>query len=447
MRKLFTAIATLAACLIFAMSSYAGTWILDNVGWWWQNNDGSWPASRWEWIDGNCDGLAECYYFDNHGYCVLSGVTPDGYYVNSSGAWVENGVVQLRYMRGYSRTTTSYSGSGRSGLGSATAASASGSVSGYNDVSGGTSILQLNEGDTMIRSLSISGKTLTLKGIPAGSQFNYVWFTLEDATGERVYDEILCRRGRNLSFDLSDVSPGTYMVCVYVNSEQYSPYRAVLYREIYLTVAGTGMSLSGDSAIAVNAANRRYSADSAELSRYLSPSGSVQSDDASIRQLAQQITASGGSDYEKAKNIHRWVADNIFYDLDASSGRTPIGECSALEVYQTGLSVCAGYSNLTAALFRACGIPAKVVYGYSIDAKIEDWPASEFYANPANLTHAWNEAYVDGRWIIIDVTWDSGNKWEYGHATSGDGCLYNRYFDIAMDLFSLTHAITEYPWK
>ena len=250
MRKLFTAIATLAACLIFAMSSYAGTWILDNVGWWWQNDDGSWPASRWEWLDGNRDGLAECYYFDNRGYCMLSGVTPDGYNVNSSGAWVENGIVQIRYMRGHS----SSSGSGGSGSASAAAASAAGSVSNFNDVSGGTPVLQLNEGDTMIRSLNISGKTLTLKGIPADSQFNYVWFTLEDATGERVYDEIRCRQGSNLSFDLSGVSPGTYMICVYVNPERYSSFTAVLYREIYLTVTRTGMSLSGDSAIAVNAA-------------------------------------------------------------------------------------------------------------------------------------------------------------------------------------------------
>lgn len=220
MKKLFTVITTLAACLIFAMSSYAGTWILDNVGWWWQNDDGSWPASRWEWLDGNRDGLAECYYFDNRGYCVLSGVTPDGYNVNSSGAWVENGIVQIRYMQGHS----SSSGSGGSGSASTAAASAAGSVSSFNDVSSGTSVLKLNEGDTMISSLSISGKKLTLKGIPADSHFNYVWFTLEDAMGERVYDEIRSRQGSSLTFDLSDVSPGTYMICVYVNQERYCSF-------------------------------------------------------------------------------------------------------------------------------------------------------------------------------------------------------------------------------
>lgn len=78
------------------MVSYAGQWLSDANGWWWQNDDGSYPANTWQWIDGNQDGVAESYYFNESGYCLLNTITPDGYRVNESGAWIENGAVQTR---------------------------------------------------------------------------------------------------------------------------------------------------------------------------------------------------------------------------------------------------------------------------------------------------------------------------------------------------------------
>ncbi len=80
---------TLGLCI----TAFAGTWKSDDTGWWWQRDDGSWPANVWEWCDGNGDGVAECYYFNGEGYCLLDTKTPDGYTVNADGAWVENGEV------------------------------------------------------------------------------------------------------------------------------------------------------------------------------------------------------------------------------------------------------------------------------------------------------------------------------------------------------------------
>ena len=80
----------------FAVNAYAGRWAQDSTGWWYDWGNGSWPASSWQWIDGNSDGVAECYYFDRFGYCMVNTTTPDNYQVNASGAWVESGVVQTR---------------------------------------------------------------------------------------------------------------------------------------------------------------------------------------------------------------------------------------------------------------------------------------------------------------------------------------------------------------
>lgn len=88
----------LAVVLTFAASitAFAGTWKQDARGWWWDNGNGTWPANTWQWCDGNGDGVAECYYFDGSGYCLMNTTTPDGYTVNKDGAWTENGTVQTQ---------------------------------------------------------------------------------------------------------------------------------------------------------------------------------------------------------------------------------------------------------------------------------------------------------------------------------------------------------------
>lgn len=88
---LFGGILSLSVCF----TSFAG-WRSDGNGWWFDNGNGTWPASCWLWVDGNQDGQAECYYFQQNGYILTNASTPDGYIVDGNGAWVVNGVVQRR---------------------------------------------------------------------------------------------------------------------------------------------------------------------------------------------------------------------------------------------------------------------------------------------------------------------------------------------------------------
>lgn len=97
MKKNFvTIVCATAMSLSLSLPAFAGQWISNSTGWWWQNDDGSWPANSWQWLDGNKDGIAECYYFNSEGYMLANTATPDGYRVNANGAWVENGVVQTK---------------------------------------------------------------------------------------------------------------------------------------------------------------------------------------------------------------------------------------------------------------------------------------------------------------------------------------------------------------
>lgn len=77
-----------------AMPAFAGQWQQNETGWWYQNDDGTYPNSGWQWIDG------KCYYFTPEGYCLTGTTTPDGYTVDASGAWTVNGTVQTQQPSG-----------------------------------------------------------------------------------------------------------------------------------------------------------------------------------------------------------------------------------------------------------------------------------------------------------------------------------------------------------
>ena len=97
MKKKFAVVVVALGLSVFsAIPAFAAGWQNDNTGWWYQNDDGTYPASAWKWIDGNNDGIAECYYFDQTGYVLTNTVTPDNCTVNNDGAWTVDGVVQTK---------------------------------------------------------------------------------------------------------------------------------------------------------------------------------------------------------------------------------------------------------------------------------------------------------------------------------------------------------------
>ena len=90
-RKAFIAVTAIMITFGMSFSASAAGWQKDDTGWSWQKEDGSRISGQWEWLDGNEDGIAECYYFDQTGYMQSEGTTPDGYMVNAEGAWIVEG--------------------------------------------------------------------------------------------------------------------------------------------------------------------------------------------------------------------------------------------------------------------------------------------------------------------------------------------------------------------
>lgn len=92
-RSFMVAACTAAIALTCSLSAFAGQWNYSQYGWWYDQGDGTFAANGWKWIDGNNDGIAECYYFNEYGYCVPWSITPDGYLLDGNGAWQINGFV------------------------------------------------------------------------------------------------------------------------------------------------------------------------------------------------------------------------------------------------------------------------------------------------------------------------------------------------------------------
>lgn len=78
MKKILFGIIHSAISTILAMPVFAGTWKQDNVGWWYERDDKSFPKSIWEQIDGSW------YYFNENGY-MLSNQWFGNYYLGSTG--------------------------------------------------------------------------------------------------------------------------------------------------------------------------------------------------------------------------------------------------------------------------------------------------------------------------------------------------------------------------
>ena len=119
MKKLF---ALLIFAIMFSFPASAGEWKQDTAGYWWQEDDGNYPAGTWQWIDGNQDGTAECYYFDESGYLLTDTTTPDGYLVDGNGCWIVNGIVQTQAVQAQTGQTQPAQADGQGALNAASQA-------------------------------------------------------------------------------------------------------------------------------------------------------------------------------------------------------------------------------------------------------------------------------------------------------------------------------------
>ena len=53
MKKMVALVMAMTMVVGSNMTVFAAGWQQNTTGWRWQNDDGSWPANGWQWLDGN----------------------------------------------------------------------------------------------------------------------------------------------------------------------------------------------------------------------------------------------------------------------------------------------------------------------------------------------------------------------------------------------------------
>lgn len=170
--------------------------------------------------------------------------------------------------------------------------------------------------------------------------------------------------------------------------------------------------------------------------------------------LTKELTEGLDTETGKLKAIYDWVTGNIYYNYGMADG-TIARRDSALEVYLYRDTICTGFANLTQAMCSAAGIPCRVINGFAAGVDTEStiaevwktyrdyltnsgidayWSAIETYTN-----HSWNEAFADGRWVILDTTW--GCNLEFYPDVGGiiEAAPTDAYFDPELEDISESH--------
>lgn len=97
---------------VFLLSGTAkADWVkgISKNAWWYDLGNGKYYLSSWQWIDGNHDGIAECYCFDENGWMFENTITPDRFTVNENGAWTVDNIVQTKSAHLISQNNTNNS--------------------------------------------------------------------------------------------------------------------------------------------------------------------------------------------------------------------------------------------------------------------------------------------------------------------------------------------------
>lgn len=170
---------------------------------------------------------------------------------------------------------------------------------------------------------------------------------------------------------------------------------------------------------------------------YISVKNDLKVHEAVLEELKELSNAICGeeNDYEKVKKIAYWVAENVYYN-DVAAKTSVNAEVISLEtVLETKTATCAGYSNLFSALCNMQDI-------YCINMRGGTCTACGDYNILASvpMNHEWNAVKLDGKWVFVDVTWLSNNKYDedgYHKEESFD----DMYFDISLERMSYEHRI------
>lgn len=127
----------------------------------------------------------------------------------------------------------------------------------------------------------------------------------------------------------------------------------------------------------------------AEALHYLFPSRYCLSD--LLYQTAWDLFSNTKPGWTRVQAICDWIHGALTYDDRDSNTNT-----TAVDVFNQRTGICRDFSHLGISFCRALNIPARYVFGYLPEIKVEPAPI------PMDF-HAWFEVFLGGRWYTCDA--------------------------------------------
>lgn len=288
-----------------------------------------------------------------------------------------------------------------------------------------------------------NGTELSVFGILKESDRQNILIVLTDADGKEL---TRATSGvSNLSFEFRrDIKiPKTDSIInvnVYTGEKAYGEFESWVIDYISLEKNEQGKWQIQKSPVSEH--NKRLYSDGKSISDGLKKTDAINPESKAVKSIAEQLTSDIEDDYDKLLILHDWVCSYLYYNIDYVND-SKIAPYVDTEVLKSRKVVCLGYSNLFASLCRSINIPCYVVSGYAlgIDSEATKWNQTNIFTEESN--HAWNEAYVNGRWVIVDTTWDSFNTYENSKMEKSEKNS-RLYFDANPEFFSKNHKIIKY---
>lgn len=124
---------------------------------------------------------------------------------------------------------------------------------------------------------------------------------------------------------------------------------------------------------------------------------------------------------ERERFLHDTLCTRITYQTDDESYNE---KDQAIGALLNGKADCDGYSEAFYLLSNLAGIPARFQHGDTLAKSDAD----------KDITHMWNQVFINGAWLMIDVTWDDNDDESV--------CSYF-FYNVGSERLGVTHLWNE----
>jgi hypothetical protein len=143
---------------------------------------------------------------------------------------------------------------------------------------------------------------------------------------------------------------------------------------------------------------------------------------------------------------YKWITENIKYDTEGVAAGTEVRDPD--KFFESRKTVCTGYAHLLYRLLTAMNYNQDNIKNITGYAKGSGY---SIYEEP-KVDHEWNAINIDGKWCLVDATWDAGkNETDYVYFCTRPECFVrdhlpsndkDQFLDTPIDL----NTFHNYVW-